>query len=266
MPCDLPRITELARRHGLPVVEDAACAIGSEIRWDGGWERIGRPHGDVAVFSFHPRKLVTTGDGGMLTTANPEWDRQFRLWRQHGMSLSDAQRHAASRVEFESYVTLGYNYRMTDIQGALGRSQLRRLPEMLERRRALAARYSTLLRDIPGLSLPIEPRWARTNWQSYCVRLPAGYEQRDVMQALLEEGIVTRRGIMCAHREPAYPKGTWSCGPDPCDCAQGSCARLHESERAQDTSILLPMFDRLTDEEQARVATAMMRVVTVPVR
>ena len=91
------RSCEVAGAHGLPVIEDAACAIGSEILWDGSWEKIGKPHGDIACFSFHPRKVVTTGDGGMLTTADPEYDRKFRLWRQHAMSVSDTVRHGARR-------------------------------------------------------------------------------------------------------------------------------------------------------------------------
>jgi len=123
MPCDLGRILDIAGRRGLPVIEDAACAIGSEILWSNHWERIGRPHGDVACFSFHPRKVISTGDGGMLTTRNSEWDRKFRLLRQHAMSIPDTVRHGASQVIFESYPTLGYNYRLTDIQAAVGREQ-----------------------------------------------------------------------------------------------------------------------------------------------
>ena len=109
MPCDLGEIIRIARRHKLPVIEDAACAIGSEIRWGAKWEKLGKPHGDIACFSFHPRKLVTTGDGGMLTTANAGYDGKFRLWRQHGMSVPDTARHAAKSVIFESYDELGYN-------------------------------------------------------------------------------------------------------------------------------------------------------------
>ena len=116
MPCDLKAILDIARHRGLPVVEDAACAIGSEILWQGQWEKIGKPHGDVACFSFHPRKLLTTGDGGMLTTADTEIDRKFRLWRQHGMSVPDTVRHSSPTVVFESYPELGFNYRLTDIQ------------------------------------------------------------------------------------------------------------------------------------------------------
>jgi dTDP-glucose 4,6-dehydratase len=265
MPCDMAGILRIAKRHALPVIEDAACAIGSEIEWGGSWERIGRPHGDIACFSFHPRKLVTTGDGGMLTTNSEAFDLQFRLGRQHGMSVSDVQRHAARTVAFESYVTLGYNYRMTDIQAAVGRVQLSRLAAGVERRRWLAARYASLLTELPDIGPPVEPAHARSNWQSYCVRLPAGCDQRQVMQAMLDEGVATRRGVMCAHREPAYPKSSWSCGvpTESCECPAGSCARLRESERAQDQAIVLPLFQEMTADEQDRVIAALARARSV---
>ena len=258
MPCDLGAILTIARRHDLPVIEDAACAVGSEILWDGRWEKIGKPHGDIACFSFHPRKLLTTGDGGMITTNNLAWDAQFRLWRQHSMGVPDTVRHAASQVIFEEYVELGYNYRLTDIQAAVGREQLRKLPEMVARRQEQARRYRELLADIPGLGLPAEPVSARSNWQSFCVRLPAGCDQRAVMQRLLDAGIATRRGVMCAHREPAYRLEPWSCGQGPggCGCEPGSCRRLRESEQAQDRAILLPLYHQMRGVDQERVAAA----------
>jgi perosamine synthetase len=255
MPCDLKAILDLAHRYNLPVIEDAACAIGSEILWEEQWEKIGKPHGDIACFSFHPRKVITTGDGGMITTANPDWDQQFRLWRQHGMSVPDTVRHGAKQVIFESYPMLGYNYRMTDIQASVGREQLKRLPEIVNRRRYLAERYQQFLSDLPELKLPTEPTWARSNWQSYCVRLPDRCDQRQVMQAMLEAGISTRRGIMCAHREPAYQQEAWSCGvaQAECQCKAGECSRLVESEQAQDRAILLPLFHQMTEQEQAYI-------------
>lgn len=253
MPCDLKAILDIAHRYDLPVIEDAACAIGSEIFWDSEWEKIGKPHGDIACFSFHPRKVITTGDGGMLTTNNPEWDKQFRLWRQHGMSVPDTVRHGAKQVIFESYPMLGYNYRMTDIQAAVGREQLKRLPEIVERRRYLAQRYHEMLADIPGLKLPTEPAWARSNWQSYCVRLPELCEQRQVMQVMLDAGVATRRGIMCAHREAAYSREAWSCGIDrkDCNCEVGKCPQLSDSEQAQAQAIILPLFHHMTEAELA---------------
>ena len=154
MPCDLGRLVPLASRHGIPLIEDAACAIGSEILWNGQWEKIGRPHGDIACFSFHPRKIISTGDGGMITTRHAEWDREFRLLRQHAMSVPDTVRHGSPQVIFESYPTLGYNYRMTDIQAAVGREQLKRLPEIVARRRELGEAYRSLLASVAGLALP----------------------------------------------------------------------------------------------------------------
>ena len=247
MPCDISAILTIAKRHGLVVVEDAACAIGSEIRMGGRWEKIGKPHGDVACFSFHPRKLISTGDGGMITTANPEWDRKLRLLRQHGMDIPDTVRHASDQVIFESYPALGFNYRMTDIQAAVGREQLKRLPAIVDARRRRARAYEALLQEIDGLALPLEPAHAKSNWQSYCVRLPDSCNQRVVMQMMLDAGISTRRGIMCSHREAAYQdvRLPYSLG---------------ESERAQDRCILLPLFPQLAANEQRHVATTLSRV------
>ena len=157
--------------------------------------------------------------------------------------------------------SLGYNYRMTDIQAAVGREQVKRLPDVLERRRGLARRYLEGLAGVPGLRLPDEPPWARSNWQSFCVRLADQLDQRAVMQRLLDDGISTRRGVMCAHREASYPAGTWTCRPEgrACDCGPGGCRRLAESERAQDQGLLLPLFHQLTDADQDRVIAALRR-------
>jgi perosamine synthetase len=291
MPCELAPILAIARRRGLPVVEDAACAIGSELLWDTSgpyplkeyqaqqasdrdssaatterpvvihegrttrWERIGRPHADVACFSFHPRKLLSTGDGGMLTTRSRDLDAAFRLLRQHGMSVPDTVRHASTGVVFEEYSVLGFNYRMTDIQAAVGREQLSRLPAIVERRRQLAARYHELLDGIPNVHRASEPSWARTNWQSYTVRLDAPLSQRDVMQRMLDEGVSTRRGVMNVHREPAYPAGSWrAAGP------------LTRGEQAQDTVIVLPLYHQMTDDDQQRVVSALRRAVAPALR
>ena len=243
MPCDLARLVPIATKHAIPLIEDAACAIGSEILWNGKWEPIGKPHGDAACFSFHPRKVLSTGDGGMITTKHKEWDAKFRLWRQHSMSVPDTVRHGSNTVIFESYPEIGFNYRMTDVQAAIGREQLKRLSELVSRRREMADRYRVLLADIPGLTLPEEPDWARTNWQSYCVRLADRSLQRPVMQALLDNGIASRRGIMCSHREPAYQKESWR-----------SAGSLAESERAQEECVLLPLFHQLTQDEQQSIA------------
>lgn len=235
--CDIGRILSIAKEFGLPVVEDAACAIGSEVSLDGGitWDKIGKPHGDIACFSFHPRKILTTGDGGMLTTNNPEFDKRFRLLRQHGMSVSDTVRHSANEVIFEDYVTTAFNYRMTDIQAAVGIEQLRKLEHMVNERRELASLYAELLCNIPHLKILEDKNAMRPNWQSYPVRLLDGvpYSQLGIMQFLLNRDISTRRGIMNAHQEPAYRAANWS---------------LPKSESSRDYTILLPLYHGISAE------------------
>lgn len=244
MPCDLSAIVPVARAHGLPLIEDAACAAGSEIELDGAWTRIGKPQGDVVAFSFHPRKVLTVGDGGMLTTANPEWDARFRLWRQHGMSVPDTLRHGSAKVIFESYPVQGFNYRMTDVQAAIGREQLKRLPGIVERRRALADRYARLLAGIEGVTPPAEPAWARSNWQSYCAALDPEIDQQAVMQRMLDAGVASRRGIMCIHLEAAHA-----------DLALPH--DLSRSEAARDHSVLLPLYAQMDDATQDTVVAAL---------
>jgi dTDP-4-amino-4,6-dideoxygalactose transaminase len=246
MPCDLEAIGAFARARSLSLVEDAACAVGSEIRIGAAWERIGRPHGDIACFSFHPRKLITTGDGGMLTTRHAGLDAQFRRLRQHGMSVPDTVRHASPEVLVETYDELGFNYRMTDIQAALGREQVKRVPDMVARRRALAARYHERLAGCPTVRAPREPEFARSNWQTYCVVLDDRLDQRAVMQHMLDAGVATRRGVMCAHREAAYPAGTWR-----------AAAALTTSEHIQDHGIALPLYHDMTADEQDAVVAAL---------
>jgi perosamine synthetase len=235
MPCDLSELVRIAKEFNIPLIEDAACAIGSEYLWDGEWERIGKPHGDIACFSFHPRKVMSTGDGGMITTNNAAFDAQFRLLRQHGMSVNDRVRHSANQVIFEEHSVIGFNYRMTDIQAAVGREQLRRMPDIISARRRIADRYAELLAGVAGVEAPIEPSWARSNWQSYLIRLPDGADQRTVMQGLLDRGVAARRGIMCSHRELPYHRAE---GYD-----------LPISEWAQDRHIVIPLFPAMSDDD-----------------
>ena len=243
MPADMDRIMAIAEKYHLPVVEDAACAIGSQIYFRGQWRRIGSPIGDISCFSFHPRKILSTGDGGMLTTSNPRYDRLFRLLRQHGMGVPDAARHSSRQVIFETYDLTGFNYRMTDIQAAVGRVQLQKLDGMISMRRKQVERYRELLKDIPSLTLPEEPHYARSNWQSFCVRIDEKYNQLQLMQYLLDHNIATRRGIMCAHREKPY--------------ADTIKYPLAESEKAQDHCIILPLYHEMEDSEQTAVSASL---------
>ena len=230
-PCDIFRIVQIAKKYCLPVIEDAACAIGSKISLNGvkNFGRIGKPHGDIACFSFHPRKVLTTGDGGMITTNNPAFDAKFRLLRQHGMSVPDTLRHYSKKVMFEEYKTTGFNYRMTDIQAAIGIEQLKKLDKILDERRELATLYSELLKDIPYLEFFKKSDTVLPNWQSYPVRLlgVSTMSQMEIMQKLLDKGIATRRGIMNAHQETLYGTANW---------------HLPNSEVCRDSTILLPFF------------------------
>lgn len=249
MPCRILDIVALGKKHGLPVVEDAACAIGSELLVDGRWERVGKPHGDVACFSFHPRKVVTTGDGGMLTSRDAALDARFRLLRQHAMSVSDVKRHGASEIVFEDYVEPAYNYRMTDLQAAVGRPQLRRLDAIVAERRRLADVYRRELAEHPFVVPPVDPPSTRSNWQSYPLRIAPGapLSQRAIMQRLLDEGIATKRGVSNAHQEPAYQR------------THGN-VKLPVSERLRDSTVIIPLFHGMSESEQARVVDAIRRL------
>jgi dTDP-4-amino-4,6-dideoxygalactose transaminase len=180
------------------------------------------------------------GEGGMLTTNNIRYDRQFRLLRQHGMSVSDRLRHEAKQIIFEEYITMGYNYRLTDIQAAIGIEQLKKIPALVKRRREIAARYQEELSGIDWLILPQEPAYCRTNWQSFQVRVKKGAPLgRDaLMQYLLDKGVATRRGVMNSHQELPYRNYRWN---------------LPNSVQAADSGLILPLFAALTDRQQEKV-------------
>lgn len=237
IPCELNQIVQLAEKFDLPVVEDAACAVGSEISVDNGstWEKIGKPHGNIACFSFHPRKVLSTGDGGMLTTNDPKHLEMFQLLRQHGMGVSDLTRHQAGKIIFENYLVTGFNYRMTDIQAAVGLKQLERMEGFIQERQNLSKRYAELLTAIQWLKPMTNPKNAKLNWQSYPVKISASapLDQLSIMQRLLDSDIATRRGIMNAHQEAPYYGFDWF---------------LPNSVYARDHTILLPLYNGLTIE------------------
>lgn len=247
IPCDLQAILEIAFRRGLPVIEDAACAIGTEVQIGGtGFERIGKPHGVVACFSFHPRKVITTGDGGMLATADLALAARFRSLRNHAMTVSPEARDRDPLAR-ESFAEPAFNARMTDLEAAIGRPQLARLAATITERRRLADRYAAALAEHPVLVPPTERPTTRANWQSYPARLRSDAEHRqdDVLRYFLANGIACRRGIANAHQEPAYAgRGNWSGGP------------LPMSETLRNTTIMLPLFHGMTSDEEAAVLSA----------
>jgi perosamine synthetase len=235
LPADMDRFIELSERHGVAIVEDAACAIGARYK--------GREIGSVgplACYSLHPRKVITTGEGGMIAVHDPAIAARLRRLRAHGMDMSDLARHAARDVVFEAYPERGWNSRMTDMQAALGLCQLEVLDEILEDRRRLAERYNAAIERIPDLQTPYEPPYAQRTWQSYCVRVGprAAVSRTELMRRLLSEGIPTRRGVMAIHEEASY---------------QGPHANLEHTEAAAREVLMLPLFPDLTDEQQDHV-------------
>jgi perosamine synthetase len=245
LPAPLADILELARARGVIVIEDAACAIGAEYHG----ARIGRPHTLMACFSFHPRKILTTGEGGMITTADQDVANRLRRLRQHGMTVSDLMRHSAKQVSVETYEEAGYNYRMTDLQASVGLVQLRRVEAMISKRRVLAQRYSRELRDIAWLIVPQEPIGCKHNYQSYMVRLAedAPISRDKLMQVLLDAGIATRRGIMAIHREPPYRSGQWD-------------KSLPTTNLVAETGIILPLFQDMTEADQDYILDCLHRL------
>lgn len=240
VPADVAAVRAVCDPHGVAVVEDAACAAGATYR--------GRPVGagaTLAAWSFHPRKVITTGEGGMLTTDDPAWAARARRLREHGMDLSAAARHASRTPVLESYLETGFNYRMTDVQAAIGLVQLGRLAAIVERRRELAARYTAALADVPGLTPVADPPYGRTTYQSYWVLLAEDFPlaRNALLARLAEQGISARRGIMAAHREPAY--------------AGHPHVPLPVTERITAASLILPLYHEMTEAEQGRVVAAL---------
>lgn len=233
VPLDLAPLRAAAADWGVALVEDAACAAGSTVD--------GRPVGEgalIAAWSFHPRKLVTTGEGGMVTVDDPEWVTRLKRLREHGMNVSAADRHKSDKPILEAYLETGYNYRMTDIQAAVGLVQLGRLEGIIAQRRELAARYHELLADVPGTAPVRDPAYGTTNYQSYWVLLDEefGATRDEAMAALAAAGVSARRGIMAAHLEPAYEGHPYK--------------DLRNTERLTRDSLILPLHHAVTEDDQ----------------
>jgi dTDP-4-amino-4,6-dideoxygalactose transaminase len=242
---DLDRFKPFAAR-GIAVVEDAACATGSTYR--------GRPigsYGNIACFSFHPRKTISLGEGGLITTDDPAVAEHARRLRSHGASVSDHARHQAKGLVFEEYRELGYNYRMTDLQAAVGIEQLKKLDRLLARRRAVADRYNTAFAPLPQLQIPARPAYADHAYQSYAIRLlpDCRVNRDDVLRELVGAGVSCRRGIPPMHLEPLYRN-------------RGGRVSLPVSEEVAARSIFLPIFSSLPDADQTRIIDAVVRIVT----
>lgn len=239
LPADIDRFIELGQRHNLHVIEDAACALGSRYK-----QRPIGGHAALACFSFHPRKVICTGEGGMLLTNSADYAARLRLLRQHGMTVPDTQRHGAKTLVIEEYACVGFNYRMSDLQAAVGVVQMSRLDDILAQRRALAERYNAAFAEHPYLQTPFVPAWATPNWQSYTLRLQNDCPlPRDaIIAGLIARGVAAKPGIMTIHRTQAY--------------ADRPVPRLRITEAASDRTFLLPLYPELTATQQDQVIDA----------
>jgi perosamine synthetase len=245
LPADLDALEAVAARHGLAFVEDAACAVGAR--------HCGRPiggSGRPCAFSFHPRKLLVTGEGGMLTLADTALAGRLRRLRHQGMSISDLERHRSERAVVESYPEIGYNFRLSDLQAAVGIAQLARLEAFLAERRRLAARYDAAFAGSHVLR-PRAPEWAAPNHQSYLVRLrgAGGEARQEVLDRLHARGIGARRGLMAVHLEPAYRD-------------RPPRHPLPHSEAAAASTLVLPLVPGLADDDQDYVIDELRTAVT----
>ena len=246
VPVDLAALSELCDARGLALIEDAACAAGSTYQD----APVGRG-ADVSAWSFHPRKLLTTGEGGMLTTNNPEWAQRARQLREHSMDVSAAERHGATLAPQESYKEVGYNFRMTDLQAAMGLVQLGKLNTMVERRRYLAGRYQQAFANVPGLRCVADPAYGSTNYQSFWIQLGAEFtlDREGLLGRLADDGISARRGIMASHVQPAYAGHS------------GMLAELPVTERLTANTLILPLYHQLEEAEQDRVINSVLSCV-----
>lgn len=242
-PADQSAFAAIADETGVAVIEDAACGLGS--RYEG---RLigGGPF--PACFSFHPRKVITTGEGGLVTLSDREAAERIRRLRNQGMSLSDLERHSAREVIFETYDEVGFNYRMTDIQASLGLRQLEVLDDCVQARRDLAHRYTVAFDGLPGVTPPAEESHIEFNYQSYMLLIGKGssVSRDELMQQLLGDGIASRRGVMAVHREKPYANRE---------------SKLPVTEDIADSGILLPLFPDLSKAEQDRVIDRVSRHV-----
>ena len=246
---DMDATLALADRHGLTVIEDAACAIGTTYRG----RHVGTL-GTIGCFSFHPRKVITTGEGGMAVTGDPELATRLRALRNHGTMVSDLERHRTGCQTLPDYPLSGLNYRMTDIQGALGASQMTRLESLLQRRQQLAGRYDVALSGMPGLVTPMCQSASRHSYQSYVCRIDTGALdctlaqgteiRHHLMAALDEAGIATRQGTHAVHML-SYYRERYALVAD----------ALPHSQTADQLSIALPLYPQMTEAEQDEVLT-----------
>lgn len=244
LPCDIDEIKKVARKYKLHIIQDAAPAIGSEYKG----KKVGGMS-EFSCFSFHPRKVITTGEGGMVTLNSASTAKKLRTLRHHGMGISDVKRHKSKKVIHEKYPVIGFNFRMSDIQAVVGIEQMKKLDVLVEKRERLARRYDRAFKDIELIDPPHIPENYIHNRQTYVIRLNKNKKiTRDqLMQKLLSKGISTRRGVMASHLEPAYR-------------IRFGKISLPETEKATKQTLALPLYPQMTRNEQNYVISSILSI------
>lgn len=238
-PCDMVGIHALSQQYGFKTIEDASHAIGGKYKD----EPIGKGrYSDITIFSFHPVKIITSGEGGMAVTNNAQLARQLRLLRSHGISSTAADMQPRPTQEIWNYqqIDLGYNYRMTDIQAALGLSQILRLNEFVSRRQAIAKRYDQLLSTLPVL-IPWQHVYSYSSYHLYVIRLKLdeiNKTQRQVYETMTAARILVNLHYIPVYRQPYYEKMGFKVGCCP------------EAEQYHSEAISLPIYPGLTMDQQ----------------
>lgn len=237
LPADMDAINSVAAKYGLPVIEDAACALGGLYKG-----RQAGSLGTAGVFSFHPRKIITTGEGGMITTSNEEVAEKIRVLRTHG---------SVRGSHFMSFVDAGYNYRLSDVLGAIGVAQMARLDHIVERRQALGARYAELLQGVDGVRAPSVPAGTRHAYQSYVVLLDDGIDRNQVIDRMREREIETTLGTYSMHLQPYFRQRFGI-----------NDGQLPMATRAHHSALTVPLYPQMTDSDVQQVCETLGRVVS----
>lgn len=220
LPADLDEVNKICKKHKLFFLEDAACALGSIYKG----KRVGSI-ADITCFSFHPRKNLTTGEGGMITTNNQKWTERVKVLRNHGIDLNG------------NYQVIGYNFRMTDIQASVGMVQLKKINWLIKKRGVLSQRYSKAFKNINTLKLPYVPSDRKTNWQSYLLKLREGIDREKLILKFKKRGVALKEGIPSIHLQPIYQKLVGK-------------IKLSETEKASSQTLFLPLYPQMTIKEQ----------------
>jgi dTDP-4-amino-4,6-dideoxygalactose transaminase len=234
---DMDPIMEIANEFGLPVIEDAACAVGATYK--------GRFCGNISTlgcFSFHPRKVITTGEGGMITTNDEELAGRIRLLRNHG-GVPEGNRY--------QYEAAGFNYRMSDIQGAIGVAQMKKLPQLIERKRLLANKLRDLLMDLPGIRAPCEPSWGGHIFQSFVILVDEGLDRDQIIKELKAHDIETTLGTYALHDQPFFQREYGY-----------TTGQIPNSHIAFTQTITLPLYPQMSEIDLERIVAALAKSIT----